>query len=316
MAYFNNGQPFYGQPNMYQNNGFMQGQGVQFNPGFQPTRLHNVLTADEIAELMKTNNQFSLALTEKDKKRAVCNHQKADGTGDALNEDLNDGKVVCSICGYKFKPLDAFQTTPESLKAAVEDILDVLQTIKLIWFDIDGTVAREYFQIIPLIEKIPNLFDIAAKNYAKHESVMPWGNNNKNMSTMQAFAMLSNMLNGGAAPNPAMYQQQMQYQQPMPGAWNPAFGAQPNPAMYQQPAGNMNPTNGFGFVGAGPMSGYQAQTQGYQTVYGQPVDPNAQAPQGVPQPSPAPVNQQPGAPEAASATTDGVTKTVAASFKA
>lgn len=315
MAYFNNGQQPFGQ-NFYQNNGFMQGQGVQFQPGFQPTRLHNILSADEIAELMKTNNQFSLALSEKDKKRAVCNHQKADGTGDALVDDPATGKIVCNICGYSFKPLDAFVTTPESLQGAVDDILDVLQTIKLIYFDLDGTVAREYFQIIPLIEKIPSLFQIAAKNYAKHESVMPWANNNKNMSTIQAFAMLSNMINGGAAPynNPSFA---------MGGAgFNPAYAA-PNPAMYQQmpqqqPMGMapQAPTNGFGYMGSGPMGGYQAQTNGFQTVYGQPVDPNMVPPQGVPQPAPVPVNQQPGAPVEAAATTDGSTKTVAASFKA
>ena len=309
MAYFNNGQQpnmQFGQ-NMYANPGFVQGQGMQYNPGFQQHRLHNVLTPDEIAELMKTNNQFSLAITEKDKKRAVCNHQKADGTGDALVEDINTGKVSCAICGYTFKPLDAYGTNPEMLNAAVEDILDVLQTIKLIYFDLDGTVAREYFQIIPLIEKIPTLFDIAAKNYAKHESVMPWGNNNRNMSTMQAFAMLSSMLNG-AAPNPAMYQQPQQA-----AAFNPAFGAAPNPAMYQQP---MNMGNGFGYPGAGAPMGYTPQTNGFQTVYGQ-VDPNQQAqPQGMPQPAPAPMNTAPGAPEAATATTDGATKTVAASFKA
>ena len=311
MAYFNNGQQPY--QNYYQNNAFMAGQGVQYNPGFQPVRLHNVLTADEIAELMKTNNQFSLALTEKDKKRAVCNHQKADGTGDALVEDPATGKVVCNICGYAFKPLDAFVTTEETLKAAVDDVLDVLQTIKLIYFDLDGTVAREYFQIIPLIEKIPSLFQIAAKNYAKHENVMPWANNGKNMSTMQAFAMLSNMLNSGAAP----------YQPNMGMGYNPAYGA-PNPAFYQQapqaqpmgmPPQGM-PTNGFGYAGVGPMAGYQAQTQGYQTVYGQPMPADANVMQGTPQPAQAPVNTQQGAPEAAAATTDGATKTVAATFKA
>jgi hypothetical protein len=120
------------------------------------------------------------------------------------------------------------------------------------------------------------------------------------------------MLNGGM---PNMYQQPQQ----MGWGYN-----QPAPNMYQQPAGNMNPTNGFGYPGAAP-AGYQAQTQGFQTVYGQ--DPNAQqmnpqnimpayTPQGAPQPAPVPVNTQQGAPEAATATTDGNTKTVAASFKA
>lgn len=310
MAYFNaqpggfqgQGMPF-GQPNGYFNNGFMQGQGVQYTPPQQPHKIQNILTPDEIAHLVKDKNQFSLALTQEEKLKACCNHQWTDKNIDALVEDQTDGRVVCQICGYKFKPLDAYTTTKESLQAAVDDILDVLQTIKLIYFDLDGTVAREYFQIIPLIERIPGLFDIASKNYAKHESVMPWATNGKNMSTMQAFAMLSSMLNGGGAPNPAMYQQQpygyqgAYYQQPQPGV-NPAMGM-------GMPFGQ--PTNGFG------APGYQAQTNGFQTVYG---DPNQQQPGVAPQPAPVPVNTQQAAPDQAAATTDGNTKTVAASFKA
>ena len=343
MAYFNGqpggfqGQSFYGQPNAYYNNVF-QGQGYQYAPPQHPVKIENILTQDEISYLTKDKNKFSLALTEEERLRAFCNHQwnpdnippqfqnqYQNQYQDALVEDPIDGKVVCQICGYKFKPLDAFNTTKEVLQGYVDSIVDVLQTIKLIYFDLDKTVAREYFQIIPLIERIPGLFDIAAKNYAKHDHVMPWSANGKNMSTMQAYAVISGMLNGGM-PNPGMYQQAPQYQQP--------FG---NPgAMYQQPYGATPqygvPSNGFGYNGAyGAPQQYQTQTQGFQTVYG---DPNQQAQQQAapqpqqqgfqtiygdpnqPQPAPAPVNTQPGAPEAATATTDGNTKTVAASFKA
>ena len=300
MAYFNNNPTgFMPNPNMMYNNGFVQGQGYQYNPPQQPVKIQNVLTPDEIAHLVKDKNRFSLALTPDEKLKACCNHQWTDRNQDALLEDA-DGKVVCQICGYKFKPLDAFNTTKESLQMFVNDIVDVLQTIKLIWFDMDSTIAREYFQIIPLIERVPELFEIAAKNYAKHDNVMPWSANGRNMSTMQAFAMLNGMLNGGA-PNPGMYQQQAPYQAP--------YG---NPGMYQQQAPYGAPTNGFGFNGA--YAGYQPQQQGFQTTYG---DPNQQPQQQTtPQPAPAPVNTQQAAPETATATTDGNTKSVAASFKA
>jgi hypothetical protein len=317
MAYFNaqpggfqgQGMPF-GQPNGYFNNGFMQGQGVQYTPPQQPHKIQNILTPDEIAHLVKDKNQFSLALTQEEKLKACCNHQWDNRPEDALTEDLNDGRVVCQICGYKFKPLDAYQTTKESLQAAVDDILDVLQTIKLIYFDLDNTVAREYFQIIPLIERIPQLFEIASKNYAKHESVMPWANNGKNMSTMQAFAMLSSMLNGGS-PAPGTYQQPGYGYAQQPQQGFQTYGA--NPAMGMPQPGI---SNGFGFYGAAP-AGYQTQTQGFQTVYGAAQNQQPQpAPAAAPQPAPAPVNTQQAAPEAATATTDGNTKTVAASFKA
>ena len=301
MAYYNN--PY---NNGFNNNGFMNGQGMQFNPNFQQKQVRNILTDDEIQELMKTGNQFSLAITEKDKKRAVCNHRmkSKDGSQDALI-DNPDGTVSCAICGYTFKPLTTQVTTPDVIKGSVNDILDLLQTIKLIYFDIDGNVAREYFQIIPLIEKIPMLFEIAVKNYTKHENFSPWDINNRNMATLQGFSMLRSMLEGGGFGN--MYQnpqqgfQQQQY-------YNPNFQQMNNPGgMYQQQPMDMNQpnNNGFGYMGAGMApGGYQAQTNGYQTMYGQPQQ---QMDQSV-------ANTQ--QPDAASVSSDGSTKTVTASFKA
>lgn len=271
----------YGDNNGFGNgNGFgpfnpygVPGTGFQYN-GINPqqyTKHNNVLTAEEIASLMKKENQFSLALTESDKLKAACTHQKADGSGDTLTDNA-DGTVSCAICGYTFKPVEPREVTQETLQEAVNEVVDILQTIKLVWIDIDPAVGREFFQIIPLIEKIPALFDVAVKNYAKHEAIMPWGNNSRNMSTMQAFQMLSQLLNGGNAYANPQYQQpqgQPMYQQPVYG--------QP-----VQPQGApVPPTNGFGYVGQGPM--YQPQTNGFTTTYGQPVQPQPQ--QGAPQQS-------------------------------
>jgi hypothetical protein len=197
-------------------------------------------------------------------------------------------------------------TTPDVIKGSVNDILDLLQTIKLIYFDIDSNVAREYFQIIPLIEKIPMLFEIAVKNYTKHENFSPWDINNRNMATLQGFSMLRSMLEGGGFGS--VYQNPQQgFQQQY---YNPNFQQMNNPGMYQQQQQPMNngmnqPNNGFGYPGAGmPPAGYQAQTNGYQTMYGQPQQ----------QPMEQPVNTQ--QPDAASVSSDGSTKTVTASFKA
>ena len=80
---------------------------MQFNGYNQaPTAQMNVLTNEEISQLMKKENSFSLALSETDKLRAACNHRRPDGLNDALYDD-EDGAVRCSICGYKFRPIDA-----------------------------------------------------------------------------------------------------------------------------------------------------------------------------------------------------------------
>ena len=290
MMFDGNGNAVQGQgvPNFTMPGYMPQGTGMQFAGfGQQPTAQMNVLTTEEINQLMKKENSFSLALSETDKLRASCNHRRPDGLNDALYEE-EDGTVRCSICGYKFRPIDANTnvTTKESISAACSEITDILQTIKMIWIDIDNTVAREYFQLIPLIDKIPELFDIAAKNFAKHGNINPWVNNNRNMGTLQVFNMLSGIING-----------QTPYQNPQ----QPQQGFAPMGAMGAPMGGFGMPTNGFGYVGATPM-GYQPQTGDFATQYG--------APQQAPQPAAAPQAAQPAADAAAN------TDPNAAGFKA
>lgn len=240
----------------------------------QQDRQKNFLSQAEIERLMKKQNQFSLALSEEDKLRAFCNHIRSDGSGkDALVQNP-DGTYTCQICGYTFKPLDAQATTRESLQAAVNDIDDVLQTIKLLFIDLDPNVAKEYFQIIPLIEKIPDLFDLAVKNYSKHDNINLFVNGKRNLGTAQTFANLAAFLNG--APQQGGFQQ----------AYGAPYGQQPQ---YQNPY-----SNGFGTYGTPQQApGYQPQSQGFAYNPGQYT---AQAPQqAAPQAQPnvaAPVNGQ------------------------
>ena len=282
--------------------GFPAGTGYQFNPGqgMQPVKQMNNLTPEEIQQLVKKENQFSLQMTQTEKLRAVCNHRRQDGSGDALVEDPTTGLCRCEICGYDFKPLDAHTTTKEALMGAVTDILDILQTSKLMYIDMPPEAAREYFQIIPLIEKIPLLFEFALKNYSKHEQQNPYAYNNHNMGAMQLFSMLSGALNGGGGMGAYMQQPQ----QPM---MQPGYGAPINNPAFAGYGYNAPMTNGFGYPGAGAVpQGYAPVTNNYQFV------PNQQ--QQV-----APVaNVQAGqtAPVDATATTNGAETTVQNTFKA
>lgn len=264
--------------------GYPMGTGYQFNPGqqVQQPKMMNTLTDEEIQKLVKKENQFSLQITETEKMRGICNHRNANGIGDAIIEDPATGECTCQICQYKFMPIDP-STSVESIKDSVANVVDIIQTIKLIYIDMPQEAAREYYQLIPLLEKLPTLFDYACKDYAKHENVNMYGyNGNRNMGALQLFQMLAgNMANGYQQPQgQPMMNPQMQPQQGMP---NPAFQS-----------------NGFGYVG----NGYQPQMKGFQ------YSPDMTQ-QGT-------VMQNPGqvAPQTTQTATDGNNTTVTDTFKA
>lgn len=271
---------------MFENNGMigapMMG-GYNYQGMAQPVqKFNNVLTPEQIKQLQQKGNQFSLSVTEEDILRGVCNHRNADGTGDALTMDPLTGVAMCTICGYKFRPIEP-NVSPEEIKEDVERIVDILQTIKLMYVDLPAEAANEYFPIIPLIEKIPQLFEFAAKNMAKHETYN-WQYNNRNMGAVSMLNNLQNIFAGNMGFNPAMQQPQ----QPMMGA---PMGMGGYPMM----------SNGFGYPGAGaPMgnpalnNGYTPQTAGFQYVPGQ-------------QPAPTVAPTAPEAPVAEATVTQNVT---------
>ncbi len=225
-------------------NGYFQYQGFQ-QPN-QMAKISNSLTKEEIERLQKNVSQFSLAITEDERLRGICTHRSLDGATDALVEDEN-GLLRCTICGYQFKAANP-DTTADQIQDAVNDIVDYLQTTKLMFMDLPQEAAREYYQIIPLIEKLPQLFEMAAKNMAKHDAAFGWNYQNPNMSSYSMFQNLANVFGGGM-----MGQAQPIYpQQPQP---NPAFmgGA---PAGYPNAA--YGPSNGFGYP-----QGYNPQNNGF-----------------------------------------------------
>lgn len=267
----------------------MQGTGYQYN-GMQPQQvppMKNNLTQEEIQKLIQKENQFSLVVTETEKLRAICNHkwpEMRDGKWDALVETETGCK--CLICGYEFDPID-IGTTNDSLNEVVKNTLDILQTIKLLYLDMPVDVAREFYVIIPLIEKIPKLFELACKSYSKYDNTNQFGFNNKNMNTMQMYNMLVGLLNTPGAPMPGQQPQMM---------GNPAMGMG---YPYGAPMGQQMPWGGVsnGFVA---QPGYTPMTQGFQ------YDPQAQAQ----------LMNPPAAATDTAVSADGKTVTVDTTFKA
>lgn len=224
--------------------------------GQYTTKQSTTLTQEEYARLSKQDSVFSLALSETDVIRSFCNHRNLEGTADTLLQEP-DGTVRCWLCNYKFSPVDP-SMTKDDVQDAVNLITDILQTIKMLFIDMPISAQREYFQIIPLIEKVPQLFELAARNFSKHENYNAWGYKNANMNTMNMFNMLSNVLGGGmgAAPNMGMGQSYSNMGNPVFGAFGTPMGA-PN---------GVAPNMGGMMMGGAPNvtpSGYNPQTTGY-----------------------------------------------------
>ena len=196
--------------NMYQPGGIYNNNIGGYAPsGYtqQPTapqKTTNVLTKEEIKALRKSVDTFSLGLTENEILRGICFHK--DENGQETLKDNGDGTVTCTICGYTFDPLQNY--TEEDLQRYVDNITDVLQTIKMLYIDMPAEAAREYFQIIPLINKIPKLFKIASDDFSRHENYNNYRFNGA-PNTINLYNMLSNgTFNTGFAPQQP-YQQQL-----------------------------------------------------------------------------------------------------------
>lgn len=299
---FDQNQGFIGGNNGYgmgMMGGMPMGGNMYYNPtGNQmPQKIKNVLSDEEIKELQQSTNVFNLGLTEKESKQSICNHRSLDGTRDSLTYDSDTGLARCTICGYEFTPIEP-NTSYDDIKRACQNINNILQTTKLLWPDMAAGAAREFYQIIALINKVPDLFGFAAKNFNRNEFNL-WDKQN----TPGGMAMLQNLYNilganqatyFGGQPNMmgnnyGGYQGTYMNQPPMGNApmmgqpMTPPQGnfmnqpvanpAVPNPAMNM---GQPSMGNPFGYPGASqaPNPGY-AYTPAQSTT---PVPPTVTAP--------------------------------------
>lgn len=215
----------------------------------QAPKVSNWLTPEKYALIQKGLNQFSLSVTAEEMAKGQCNHYKLDGTSALIPDQDGSGGCTCSICGTHFT---STEFALEDVKAATQNILDILNTIKIMYLSIDANAALEYFQIIPFIEKIPQLYNNAVADFKKYEGVQQFVPSNN----MNPFNLYGAMIYG-----PQMYG--MPVQQPfaaqpaapqMPyGAQAPAYGQPVNPAFNPMYGAPVNAT----------VPGYQPQATGY-----------------------------------------------------
>ena len=196
---------------MYNNNFYgaygMPG-GMMYNQNFQRPQMTQPLTPEEMAILADKGGAFSTKVTQEDMLKAYCTHKK-NGTIVAIQNP--DGSFTCPICGETF---DYNSLEKADIEADVKKVIDDIQSIKLTYLDIGTEVARQYFPIIPLLNKLPQLAVMASNNFAKYEqgTAMINGGNSP-----YGFAQFNNLMNGGMmyGQQPMMYGQAPMYQQPM-----------------------------------------------------------------------------------------------------
>lgn len=227
------------------------------------------LTNEQIASLRKNSETFNMKVSQEEILRAICTH-KDKNTGDyTLNEIGSDEKGSiwkCSICGEEFHFLD--EISVDEVDRIVKDMIDVLQTSKSIYLDAPEEMVKQYFQMIPLLRKLPYLWAQSLANFNKYV-----GNANSpfamNYSYPNNFATLGNII-GGAWANPAMG-----------NPWYPPTQQPTNGWYPQQPAYDPNMMN-YQAVPQQPMNNGWSNGWGNPMAYNQPQMPPQQATQAPP----------------------------------
>lgn len=190
------------------------------------------LTQDQITKLRQNPSTFDLKVEQEDIWRAVCTHKEKNGQTTLVKN--SDGSWTCTICGETF---NLCESSKEEVEAAVKVLIDMLQTSKTVYLDAPDNLIAQYYQVIPLLKKFPELWKRAMDNFAMYD------NNGNNLNQMgpgySGFNAMYNLLtnpyagyaqNGYGAPMPG-YPQAPMYQQPVDPNANPmAYGVPTAPA--------------------------------------------------------------------------------------
>ena len=193
------------------------------------------LSAEEIAMLMKgTKSSWTMALTPEEKLRAICTHKDPTKGNQFSLVPVNNGFAnahKCYICNEEVILRDY---TKDDAIAATEEVINILQNVKTTFLDIAPGVAQDYFILIPLLRKLPELLEIAKNNFAKYDSAL----HNPMYGTGNTFAALNTLLTpGGFGMNPGMMGMNPNMQMGM----NPNMQMGMNPAMMNNQMPNMDP---------------------------------------------------------------------------
>lgn len=278
---YNNGFNNYG-------NGFGQNPQYGFNGGMVPNQqqpspnMQSWLSPEKLALLRKGVAKFNLSVSDEELARGQCNHM-TNGHSALISDADGSGGYTCSVCGTH---MNVRMLSQEEVKNATDNILDVLNTIKITYLSLDPNTALEYFQIIPLIEKIPKLFEMAMNDFKRYDNSSAFVQN----SNQNPFNLFNSLVGPGFGGMNTVYmnqpqgyynQQPQQFQQYAGQAqynptMNPMYGQyqqQPQQGFYQQPqqAPVQNPYQPQGYQPQAQTAQPQPQVQ-VQAQPGKPVE--------------------------------------------
>lgn len=208
--------------NQYQNQGTPYGMPQQQRPA--NVKMTQPLS-DEEMEMLQKNSGPSLKIDPVEFVVSKCTHKRQN---EMTLVDSEDGRKRCTICGATFNLVES----KEHVDAIVSQINDIMQSIKTYYLTVPAPVIQEFSQIVPLINKIPQLFSMAVSNFDENTIPQEAQNVQYQQYMQNPFFMFNNISNGNFYQQP----QQMQggYQaQPMGYEVNPfqQTGIPPQPQM-------------------------------------------------------------------------------------
>lgn len=232
--------------NGYQMGGYPPQPGMQYAP--RPTaKMTQTLTAEQIKSLRNNGGTFDLNISPEQGLKAICTHKE---NGNIVLVENSDGTVTCPICGANFT---LCYLENNQVEEVVRAVTDVIQSVKTMYLDIPEEMAKNYMMVLPLLEKLPKLYEISRNNFnmydqsnVTNQTGNMFGFNALNAFASPAFATMPGMMGNG---NPAFG---MNMAAPMNPGFMPQAGFMPQPGYPQQPVGNP-------FMYNDP--GYQAQVQ-------------------------------------------------------
>ena len=258
MNYF--GQPIYGMGAAYNQPGY-------FSYGAPTPQNKPSLTAEEMKLIASQNpSRIDIAISETDKYRAICNHKDQNKIDRVVQLNDGSGDVFCPICNCRWS---SENLSKEEVKELCDKLISAMQNAKWVG-DYGVQLTREYFAMIPLLEKFPDLYEYAMKQFNKYCSTNGYTSANDAAIYSQYNNLMGFSSGYGYNPQPQVYytnpgqgyygapaQQYGGYQgmpmnpydpyaaqapiQPTPGVGTPISNmAAPNyaPAAAQQPSGN------------------------------------------------------------------------------
>ncbi len=195
--------------NPAQNNVYGNNMGMSARPQAKNTQ---PLTQQQIDHLVARNGakHFDLRVSEDDLLISACTHRQKNGENALIN--VGGNRWRCTICNEEFNMFDG---SVDDVRAAVENMKDILQTLKSMYLDMPDEVALKYMQMISLLDKLPGLYEAGIANFDRYENFQTYAYPNSN-GGYSNFATMNNLLTGQFM-NPAMNQGGYMGQPMMPG---------------------------------------------------------------------------------------------------